>query len=97
MGCASTLPTNPADASLTPESVPETESSKSVSEQVPRISQEELLHKIEEGADFLLVDTRTEGEYEVDYIKGAISVPLTVITAGEWLPPTDKEVILYCA
>lgn len=97
MGCASTLSTNPEDESLTPESVPETESNISVSEQVPRISQEELLHKIEDRADFLLVDTRTEGEYEVDYIKGAISIPLAVIMAGEWLPPTDKEVILYCA
>jgi len=55
------------------------------------------LQKIEGKADFLLVDTRTEGEYEIDYIKGAISVPLAVITAGEWLPPTDEEVILYCA
>ena len=43
-----------------------------------------------------IVDTRHADQYEVDHIKGAISVPLDTITSGGWMPPLDKEIIFYC-
>ena len=103
-GCTSAPPAakpaptpTPASESTPESTAPEPESSPTPSEDVPRISLEELLQKMESETDFILVDTRTAGEYEIDYIKGAVSVPLAVITAGEWVPPPGKEVILYCA
>lgn len=65
-------------------------------EQVPRISIEELLVKMDSNANIVVVDTRQEDQYSVDHIKGAVSAPLTTIVAGEWVPPVDKEIILYC-
>jgi rhodanese-related sulfurtransferase len=62
---------------------------------VPRISIEELRQKMDSGVDILLVDTRKPEEYAKDRIKGAISVPLDVIVAGQWLPAIDKDIILY--
>lgn len=64
---------------------------------MPRISIEELRQKMDSGADILLVDTRKPEEYAKDWIKGAVSVPLDVIVAGQWVPPQDKEIIFYCA
>jgi len=62
---------------------------------VPRISIEELRQRLDSGADILLVDARKAEEYARDRIKGAISMPLDTILAGGWMPPEDKEVILY--
>ncbi|MBM3155321.1 MAG: hypothetical protein FJ008_08335 [Chloroflexi bacterium] len=90
----------PSPAPTTPPVLPIETSSDNISEsalasKVPRISIEELRQKIEGGDDILLVDARKAEEYAKDRIKGAISVPLDVIIAGEWTPPKDKEVILY--
>lgn len=80
----------------TPETTSETAANLAPSEQVPRITIEELLQKLESGADILVVDTRTREEYVVDHIRGAVSAPLSAIVGGQWVPPTDKEIILYC-
>ena len=66
-------------------------------DKVPRIAIEELLQKMDSGADILIVDTRTQQEYDVDHIKGAVSAPLSVMLEGHWAPPANKEIILYCA
>jgi len=97
VACARPLPV-PA----TPSAPPVETSSDNVTEsglaaRVPRISIEELRQKMDSGADILLVDTRKVEEYAKDRIKGAISVPLDVVVAGQWLPERDKEIILYCA
>jgi hypothetical protein len=75
---------------------PSTGPSASLLERVPRITIDELLQKIADKSNILIVDTRHAEEYEVDHIKGAISVPLDTITSGGWTPPADKEIILYC-
>jgi hypothetical protein len=75
--------------------VPEPASS-TLLEQVPRISIEELLGKMDNNANIVIVDTRQEAQYNVDHIKGAVSAPLSTIVAGQWVPPADKEIILYC-
>jgi hypothetical protein len=76
---------------------PSTEPSSSLLEGVPRITIDELLQKMEDNnSNILIVDTRHADQYEVDHIKGAISVPLDTIIAGDWTPPLDKEIIFYC-
>jgi len=73
-------------------------SSRSPSERIPRVTVEELLHKMESNTDIIIVDTRidVEEQFEVDHIKGAVPVPLSEITSRQWTPPTAKEIILYC-
>jgi 3-mercaptopyruvate sulfurtransferase SseA len=70
--------------------------SSSILERIPRIAIDELLQKMADNRNILIVDTRHADQYEVDHIKGAISVPLDTIIAGAWTPPADKEIILYC-
>ncbi len=81
----------------TPEPVPEPSARPAPSELVPRITIEELLQKMESKSDILIVDNRHKEEYDVDHIKGALSAPLSTIVEGEWIPPSDKEIILYCS
>jgi len=73
-----------------------TEPSSSLLERIPRITIDELLQKMADNSNILIVDTRHAEEYEVDHIKSAISAPLDTIIAGDWMPPADKEIILYC-
>ena len=88
--------------STAPDSIPTTEPGStpvpSPSESVPRITVEELFQKIEDRADIIIVDTRAdvEEQFPTGHIKGAVPVPLSKITAGQWLPPADKEIIFYC-
>jgi hypothetical protein len=80
----------------TPEPVQEPTAKLAPSELVPRITIEELLQKMEKGNNILVVDTRYKEQYDVDHIKWAVSAPLSTIIEGEWVPPSDKELILYC-
>jgi 3-mercaptopyruvate sulfurtransferase SseA len=75
---------------------PSAEPSSSILESVPRVTIDELLREMADNGNILIVDTRHAEEYEVDHIKGAISVPLDTIVSGGWTPPADKEIILYC-
>lgn len=101
-GCAPEAPvsTPPTPESSTPVTLTTPDSTSVIppSERVPRVTVEELLQKIESNADILIVDTRLDVNeaFAADHIKGAIPVHLTKIILGEWNPPADKEIILYC-
>jgi hypothetical protein len=111
-GCApmtpNPTPSPPAgstpEPSITPTSppvtLPESPAGTSPSAQVPRITIEELLQKIQSDSDILIVDSRVdvEQQFAIGHIKGAIPVPLSQITSGQWLPPAnkDQEIVFYC-
>jgi hypothetical protein len=97
--CSPACPTEPLANPSIPSTEPQivTPARPSPSEMVPRITIDELKQKMESNADILIVDNRHKEEYDVDHIKGAISVPLSVIIAGEWTSPLDKELIFYCS
>ena len=108
MACAALAPASipePEDAPscptepMTDSSIPSAEPSSrlSPSEMVPRITIAELQQKMESKADILIVDNRYKEEYDVDHIKGAVLATLSVIVAGEWTLPLDKELIFYCS
>jgi len=84
-GCKSPPPPSatPGNATLT-------------TDDVPRMTIEELLQKIESGSDILIVDTQEKEEYDRAHIEGAVSVPYSVIAEGKWIPSRDTEIILYC-
>ena len=57
----------------------------------------ELKSLIEEGEnDYLLVDVRTEEEYEGGYIPSAINIPVQSIERNPPDLPKDSLVIVYC-
>jgi len=64
--------------------------------EIPRISKEELLQKLENRENVLLADTRYESEYNQGHIKEAVSAPYSEIVLRKWQPPPDQEVVLYC-
>jgi len=71
------------------------------SDRIPRITIDELLWKMSNGADIMIIDSRTDvgQQFESGHIKGAIPVPLVEITEGRWIPPADlnKEIVFYCS
>jgi 3-mercaptopyruvate sulfurtransferase SseA len=101
VACAPEAPsTAPADSAPTPATTPDSTPAIPPSQRVPRITIDELLQKINSHADILIVDSRldVEEQFDAGHIPGAIPVPLSKITDGQWLPPVDQnqEIIFYC-
>ncbi len=65
--------------------------------QYEKISLEEAMEKVSRGA--VLVDVRTEKEYEQAHLEGAINIPYMDIhgVAGWYLKDKKEEIIVYCA
>jgi rhodanese-related sulfurtransferase len=71
------------------------------------ITPKELVDKLNEKDDLLLIDVREHGEYENGHIKGAHLVPRGIIEAAadpaypkhvpELTAARDRQVIVYCA
>ncbi len=76
---------------------PENDVKLSLSDMIPRITIQELKRKVDSNAAVVIVDNRSQAEYDLDHIKGAICVPLTTIVTGEWILPIDRELVFYCA
>ena len=64
-------------------------------EEILLMTIDELYQFIDSNSEILVVDVRSETNYQEAHIKGAISVPETVISAGEWKPPDGKSLVLY--
>ncbi len=95
-GCATGAIQSASPSPATP-----SENTTAPTDQVPRVSIEELLQKINSGADILIIDARrdVEEQFKTAHIKGAVAVPPDTITEGKWSPPADlnREIIFYCA
>ena len=65
---------------------------------VPRIPKNELKAKLG-SADLLLIDVRTEADWEKsgEKISGAVRMDPATVDAWAATLPKDKEIILYCA
>jgi hydroxyacylglutathione hydrolase len=64
---------------------------------VLRVSAEELKKLIAEGKA-VIVDVRAAEVYKAEHIKGAMSLPLDKIEAGQFKElPHDKRIITYCS
>ncbi|MGA2332613.1 MAG: rhodanese-like domain-containing protein [Syntrophales bacterium] len=70
----------------------------SATDDVPRITVQELKAKIDRGEDLVIVDVRTGKDYEGSKIKikGAVRIPIVQIEERYRELPRDKEIILYC-
>ena len=59
---------------------------------------QELQNKLNAKENFVLLDVRTQEEYNAGYIVGAILLPYDEINAKATivLPDKEKEIVLYC-
>ena len=63
-----------------------------------KISAEAAKNRMDENRDAIIVDVRTESEYNEGHIEGSILIPNETIidTPPEQLPDFDAEILLYC-
>ena len=74
---------------------------------VKEITPQELLAKLNNKEDLLLIDVREHGEYDNGHIKGARLVPRGIIEAAadpaypkhlpELATARDRQIVVYCA
>jgi rhodanese-related sulfurtransferase len=59
---------------------------------------EELQNKLNAQENFVLLDVRTQEEFDAGHIAGAILLPYDEINlkAATVLPEKEKEIVLYC-
>lgn len=65
---------------------------------IPEISPEEVIEKLEADADFALIDTREQHEFEEGHLPQAIHLSKGVIERDieEHVADYDREIVLYC-
>lgn len=70
----------------------------SVSGCAANITREELLRQMQTDAPVLIVDVRSQGEYDRDHIPGAVHIPFYSIGSGLRAQGYSKSdpVVLYC-
>lgn len=63
-----------------------------------QISPEEAAAMMEKEADYIILDVRTQEEYETAHIPGAICIPNETIGIGDIpeLPDKDQLILVYC-
>ena len=63
-----------------------------------RIAAEEAKARIDSGNDIIILDVRTEEEYNSGHIPNAILIPNETITdkMPDLLPDLDAEILVYC-
>jgi phage shock protein E len=64
----------------------------------PIISQSDLLEELEEGSTLLIIDVRTQGEYQSGHVPQAINIPHYELASRlKELPAMkDGEIVTYC-
>lgn len=63
-----------------------------------QVSPEEAAAMMEEETDYIILDVRTQEEYEAAHISGAICIPNETIGTGDIpeLPDKDQLILVYC-
>lgn len=63
-----------------------------------QVSPEEAVAMMEEETDYIILDVRTQEEYETAHIPGAICIPNETIGTGDIpeLPDKDQLILVYC-
>lgn len=69
-----------------------------VNDQKPsfEISNEEILEKLLAENNYMIVDIRTEAEYEAGHVIGAIHIPYEEINDETMNSYKDKTILVYC-
>ena len=65
-------------------------------DEVPRITVEELKESIDNGEAIVVADTRITAVYDAKHMTGAISVPSREVESHLDELPRDQEIVFYC-
>ncbi len=65
-------------------------------DEVPRMTAEELKERMDNGEAIVIGDTRSQREYDLKHITGAISIPARLVEDHLQGLPRDQAIILYC-
>ena len=76
--------------------VPGQEDAPTTSDEVPRITPQEVRSLMASGRDVVLVDTRGVEFYEAQHIEGAISMPYSVVDQRYSELPRGNIIVFYC-
>ncbi len=70
----------------------------SATDNIPRITVQELKAKMDKGEDLVILDVRTGNDYEGSKIKikGAVRMSIVNIEDRYKQLPKDKEIVTYC-
>jgi 3-mercaptopyruvate sulfurtransferase SseA len=70
----------------------------SATDNVPRITVQELKAKVDKGDDLVIIDVRTGEDYAGSRIKikGAVRIPIVQMEERYGELPKDKQIITYC-
>ena len=65
---------------------------------VQTISRENLKAKMDQGEDFVLVETLSEEQYRHAHLPGALNLPPDQVKelASELLPDKEADIVVYC-
>lgn len=63
---------------------------------IREIESAELMDRMEQGADFHLLDIRSDAEVAQGVLPGAEHVPMHLLPAKIPEYPPDKDIVLYC-
>jgi hypothetical protein len=66
------------------------------SDDVPRISAEELKAQLDAGAEVLIVDVRSAEAYSASHIMGALSLPSAELENRLQELPMTQDIVTYC-
>lgn len=69
---------------------------KLVSVPLTEISSYQLLQKMNNNNDFVIVDVRNKDAYDLGHIRGAISMPMSELASRYTELPEDNDIIIYC-
>lgn len=95
IACAPQTPASSPTPSPTP---PSTSTPASSSAEYRKITAEAAKARMDSGDAIIVVDVRTEEEYNSGHIEGAILIPNESIATDqpEFLPDLDAEILIYC-
>ena len=76
----------------------QTEQEDTMQAEYHKISAEDAKKRMDSGDDIIILDVRTQAEYDESHIPGAILIPNETIgnSKPEQLPDTDQEILVYC-
>ncbi len=74
------------------------ETSEADKAEYQKITAEQAKARIDSGEDVIILDVRTQEEYDSRHIDGAILIPNETIsdTQPDLLPDLDAEILIYC-
>lgn len=60
------------------------------------INKANLIQLLENNRKVMVIDVRSNDEYQKQHLPDAINIPIEIIEAGHFVPESDKQIITVC-